>query len=187
MIKKTVIRVLFVIFLCCISCTFDYGETQSSGEDVPNLVMENVEYVRVRAADPLARIKADRVERYEKQNLMKLENLTFEQYGNRGEEVNVYGKAGYAQVEIDTGDIFIDRNVRLDVAAEDIFLETNQLEWKDQPRSLSTGENAEVFIYKENGTRFTGRGLRIDVRRKFWEFTGSVRGTYIYDDKKENE
>jgi LPS export ABC transporter protein LptC len=184
---KTSFFILFGIFLCCVSCTFDYGEDQSSGEDVPNLVMENVEYVRVRSADPLARIKAERVERYEKQNLMKLENLTFEQFGNRGEEINVYGKAGYAQVEIDTGDIFLDRNIRLDVTTEDIILETNQLEWKDHERSLSGGENTEVFIYKDNGTRFTGRGLRIDARRKFWEFTGSVRGTYIHDDKKENE
>jgi LPS export ABC transporter protein LptC len=181
--KNSLFCILFVIFLYCISCTFDYGEDQSSGDDVPNLVMENVEYVRVRSADPLARIKADRVERYEKQNLMKLENLTFEQYGSKGEEINVYGKAGYAHVEINTGDIFLDRNVKLDVASEDIFLETNQLDWKDQPRSISTDENAEVFIYRKNGTRFAGRGLHIDARKKNWEFTGSVSGTYIYDDK----
>jgi LPS export ABC transporter protein LptC len=149
--------------------------------------MENVEYLRVRSSDPLARIKATRVERYEKQNLMKLENLTFEQYGERGKEINVYGKAGYAQVEIDTGDVFLDRNVRLDVAAEDIILETYQLEWKNELKSLSTGENAEIFIYKGNGTRFTGTGLRVDARKRFWEFTGSVRGTYIYDDKTEGK
>jgi LPS export ABC transporter protein LptC len=179
------ICILF-IFLA-VSCTFDYGETQSSGGEMPDIVMENVRYVRVKSADPLAQIHAERVERYEKQNMIKLENLTFEQYGENGEEVKVLGRAGYAQVEIDTGDILLDRNVRLDVTSEDIILETYQLEWKDEQRSLSTDASSEVFLYQENGTRFTGTGLRIDARKRDWEFVGSVRGTYIYDGKTEGE
>jgi len=171
---------------CCLlfiliagSCTFDYGNSGSSGGDMPDLVMENVEYVRVKSAFPLARIEADRVERYEKQNLIKLENLSFEQYGERGREVNVYGKAGYAQIETNSGNILLDKGVVLDVENEDVVLETYQLEWKDEPKLLSTDEI--VYIYRENGTRFTGSALRIDARRRTWEFINGITGTYIYD------
>jgi len=176
-----------LIILFAVSCTFDYGEGESSGDELPNMIMENVDYVRVRSADPLARIQAERVERYDKQSLMKLKNLSFEQYGEHGEEINVHGRAGNATVEIDSGDIFMDNGVRLDIKTEDVMMETYQLEWKDEARSVSTGEGNEVYIYRENGTRFTGVGLQANTRMRTWEFMGSVRGTYIHDSKDTEE
>jgi LPS export ABC transporter protein LptC len=145
--------------------------------------MENVDYVRVRSADPLARILAERVERFERQNLIKLQNATFEQYGERGEEVNMIGRTGNAIVEIDSGDIFMDRNVRIEVITEDITIETYQLEWRDEPKTLLTGDNNEVFIFRDNGTRFTGIGLHGNARNRTWEFVGNVRGTYIHTEE----
>jgi LPS export ABC transporter protein LptC len=178
------IKLLHLLLISLLlSCTFDYGDKDSADDDLPDLVMENVEYVRVRAADPLARIQADRFERYEKQNMAKLENVIFEQYGY-GEEINIYGKAGRAEVNIESGDIFMDNNVNLEVRTEDVILQTYQLEWKDESRSLFTGEKNETFIYKENGTRFTGIGLQANARLRSWEFLGSINGVYIHDDKE---
>jgi LPS export ABC transporter protein LptC len=184
--KNIVISVsCFLLLLLLVSCTFDYGESDSTDDGPPDLIMENVEYVRVRSADPQARFTAERAERYEKKNVMKLMNFSFEQYGERGDEINAYGKAGNASVDIETGDIFMDKGVKISVDSEDIIIETNQLEWKDEARILSTGEKDEVNIYQENGTGFTGVGLRADARRRTWEFLGSVSGTYIHDDEEE--
>ncbi|MCL2175426.1 MAG: LPS export ABC transporter periplasmic protein LptC [Treponema sp.] len=169
------------------SCTFDYGESSSSDSNLPDLVMENVDYVRVRAADPIARFQAERAERYEKQGLMKLQNFSFEQYGERGAEVNASGHGGKAEVEIESGDIQMTNGVRLEVESEDIILETTNLAWKDEPRLLSTGTEDEVNVYRENGTSFTGIGLSADARRRTFEFTSYVSGTYIHDDDDAQE
>jgi len=170
-----------IIILLAGSCTFDYGDTGSSDNSLPDLVMENVEYVRVRSADPIARFEAERAERYEKQSLMKLKNFSFEQYGDRGESTNVTGRAGNASVHIESGDISMDNGVWLEVESEDIVIETQMLEWKDAQRILSSGEENEVFIYQHNGTSFTGVGLRADARWRTWEFSGSVSGTYVHE------
>jgi len=167
------------------SCTFDYGESESSGEELPDLIMQNVDYVRVRSADPIARIRADRVERYDKQGVMKLENFSFEQYGETVEEVNASGMAGYASVIIDSGDISMDRGVRIDVETEDIIIETNNLEWKDEEKIIFTGAEDEVNILQNKGTSFTGIGLRADARSRTWEFFGAVGGTFVHEDKEE--
>jgi LPS export ABC transporter protein LptC len=188
-----IIAIYSVLFSLCFflfslsGCTFDYGGGESSGSDLPDLVMENVDYVRVRSADPIARFQAERAERYEKQGVMTLQNFIFEQYGERGEEVNAVGKAGNASVNIESGDIFMDRGVRIEVESEDIIIETNQLEWKDKERILSTGEDEEVNIFQQNGTGFTGTGLNVDARRRAWEFSGSAGGIYIYDDEDEEQ
>jgi LPS export ABC transporter protein LptC len=180
-----IICILF--FLITLSCTFDYGETDSSERELPDLVMLNVEYIRVRSADPIARVQAERAERYEKQGVMKLENFTFEQYGDRGHEVNTQGGAGNASVDINSGDITMTNGVRLEVESEDIVIETNQLEWKDETHILSTGEEDEVDIYRENGTHFVGTGLTANARTRFFEFSGGVGGTYIQEEDDESE
>jgi len=174
-------------FLITLSCTFDYGESNSSERELPDLVMVNVEYIRVRSADPIARVQAERAERYEKQGIMKLQNFTFEQYGDRGNEVNTQGGAGNASVDINTGDITMTNGVRLEVESEDIILETNQLEWKDETHIISTGEEEEVNIYRENGTNFIGVGLTADTRKRSFEFSGNVSGSYIQEDDENEE
>jgi hypothetical protein len=113
---------------------------------------------------------------------MRLENIAFEQYGEKGKEINVIGRAGFAQIETDTGNLLLDRGIVIEVGTEEITLETSRLEWKDETRILSGGDYDEVYIYREDGTSFTGIGLSIDARRREWEFTGSVRGTYTYND-----
>jgi LPS export ABC transporter protein LptC len=179
-INKKIMIFSLVIFIF-FSCTFDYGESESSSDDLPDLIMENVEYVRVRSSDPIARFRAERAERYDQQGIMLLQNFSFEQYGEKGEEINAFGKAGKASVNIETGDIFMDNGVLIEVESENIIIHTKQLDWKDEERILSTGENDEVNIQQNNGTDFIGIGLRVDARRRTWEFFGSVTGRYIHE------
>ncbi|MDR1839705.1 MAG: LPS export ABC transporter periplasmic protein LptC [Treponema sp.] len=185
--KKTFCFYSALFLLIAGACSFDYGETMSSERELPDLIMENVEYVRVRSADPVARFQAERAERYEKQRMMKLQNFSFEQYGERGEAVNTSGMAGNANMNIDSGDIFMSNGVRLEVESEDIIIETRRLDWKDDERILSTGADGEVHIYREDGTNFTGTGLRANARRRIWEFSGSVSGAYIYEEDEDSE
>jgi LPS export ABC transporter protein LptC len=179
--------ITLVVMLCFVSCSFDYGTEEGTDEDQPDITMDNVDYVRVRSADTQARFQAERAERYEKRRIMLLSNFAFEQFGNHGEEVNAYGRAGTAMVEIDSGDIKLDQGVRIDIDSEDIAIETNWLEWKDKPRTLSSGKENEVNIYQGNGTYFTGIGLYADARRRSWEFSGNVSGTYVYEENDEEE
>ncbi|MCL1836570.1 MAG: LPS export ABC transporter periplasmic protein LptC [Treponema sp.] len=175
------------LFLLLAACSFDYGNQDGADKNQPDIVMDNVEYVRVRDADPQARLQAERVERYEERRLMELQNFSFEQYGSRGEEVNAYGRAGNASFEIDSGDIRLGSGVRIEVESEDIIIETDWLEWRDKPRTLSGRAEDEVYVYQENGTVFSGIGFHADARRRTWEFFGRVGGTYIHEDDEEEE
>jgi LPS export ABC transporter protein LptC len=148
--------------------------------------MENVEYVRVRSAELQARFQAELAERYEERRLMQLRNFSFEQFGG-DEEVNAFGRAGSASIEIDSLDMYLDNGVRIDVESEDMAIETRWLEWKDKEKLLNGGDQEEVQVYQESGTAFTGIGFHADARRRTWEFTGNVSGTYIYDDDDETE
>jgi LPS export ABC transporter protein LptC len=180
--KKTACLFCVITVLFAASCSFDY-DTDSENANLPDLVMENVEYVRVRSADPVAQIQAERAERYEEQRIMKIQNFSFEQYGNSGREVNTTGKVGNATVDIETGDILMENDIRIEVTSEDITIETQQLEWKDGQRLLYTRDNGEVYIYQPDGTNFTGTGLHVNARSREWSFSGNTSGTYIYEEE----
>jgi LPS export ABC transporter protein LptC len=186
--KNAVWYLLFAIcYLLLANCSFDYGGQGGADRDTPDVVMDNVEYVRFRSMNPQARMLAERVERYEERGIMELYSFSFEQYGTGGEEVNAFGRAGKAAFEIDTGNIRMDNGVRLEVESEDIIIETRWLQWIDRARTLSSGEKEEVHIFQEKGTSFTGTGFRADARNRTWEFSSGVSGTYVYDDDEEEE
>ena len=174
-----------ILFLA--SCSFDYGSQGGGDKNLPDIVMEDVNYMRVRSSDPQARFQAERAERYEERRIMELRNFSFEQFGNRGEDINAYGRAGSASIEMDSMDIRLDNGVRIGIDSEDMAIETEWLEWKDEIRVLAGGNENEVNVYQENGTAFTGTGFHADARRRTWEFTGSVSGTYVHDDEDEGE
>ncbi|MCL2192169.1 MAG: LPS export ABC transporter periplasmic protein LptC [Treponema sp.] len=166
------------------ACSFDYGDRTGAGErDAPDIVMENVEYVRVRSAEIQARFLAERAERFEDRRLMELRNFSFEQF-EQG-DVNAFGRAGSASVELDSLDIFMANGVRLEVESEEIAIETVRLEWRDGPRILLGGGDEEVHITRDDGTAFAGVGFRADARQRTWEFSGAVIGTYVHEDEDE--
>jgi LPS export ABC transporter protein LptC len=181
---------LLPVLACCsllFACSFDYGNMGGGDENQPDLVMDNVEYVRIRSLDPQARLQAERVERYEKRRIMELRNFSFEQFDGHSETVNAYGRAGRASYEIDSGDIRMDDGVLIEVDSEDIAIETVRIEWKDKDRTLSGGPNDEVHVYRENGTSFTGIGFQSNARSRTWSFNDTVIGTYIHDDDDDDE
>jgi len=184
---KNTIIIFFSIIILFASCTFDYGHSGDGEKTTPDLIMENVEYVRIRAGDPVAFFRAERAERYEAQGIMKLTNFSFEQYGESIEEINTLGSAGFATIHIESGDFTMDNGVRIEIESEDVILETKQLEWKDETRILTTGNGEEVHIFQESGTHFIGIGLIANARERTYEFTGMVSGTFISVDDEEEE
>jgi LPS export ABC transporter protein LptC len=156
-------------------------------EDYPDLLMKDTEYVRVRDGDPVVRVKAKQVERYDKRQTMELDNFSFEQFENHGETVNAIGSAGTASMDLNSGDIRLGGKVTISVDSEDIIIETDTIEWKDRERFLSGQEDVAVDIYRSDGTSFTGKGFSADLRHRTWVFSGGVEGLYIHDDEKDGE
>jgi len=168
-----------------IACSFDYGAGQGLEDQRADIVMENIDYARVRGGDLLARFHAEHAERWEDRQVMELRNFTFEQMEDRGETVNVEGSAAAAAVQLESGDITLSGGVTVSIESEDIIINTSGLEWKDKEKTLTAGEENEVEVQRSDGTNFTGRGFSADIRSRTWSFSGLVEGTYVEEDEDE--
>jgi len=178
----------FFIHVFLAACSFDYSSAGDSEKNKPDIVMENIEYVRVRGGDPLVRFQAEYAERWEDRQTMELRNFSFEQMEDSGDTVNADGKAAFAVVQIGSGDISLKGGVRIRVESEDVTIRTFGLEWKDKDKILSGAAGDEVDIERSDGTSFSGRGFFADARNRTWAFSGEVKGTYVEkEDKDEDE
>ena len=173
------------------ACSFDYSDVMESSDNKPDVVMENIEYVRVEGGSPLVRFSADYAERWESRQTMELREFSFEYLEDDGNEINAEGGAFQASVQLDTGNVSLSGGVRINIESEDITISTDSLRWLDDPRLLYGPDHDEVDIERSDGTSFTGRGLSVNIRDRTWSFSGEVGGTYIEkddeDDENENE
>jgi LPS export ABC transporter protein LptC len=170
------------LILTFAACSFDYGDDVSEDTGLPDVVMNDVEYVRIRDGNPVVRFIAEGAERYESRQTMELKNFSFEQFTTADEDVSALGRAGNASVELDSGNIHMKNGVRIEVDSEDIAIETKTLDWQDKDRQLFAGAGEPVSILRSDGTSFTGWGFSADTRRRTWSFTEGVEGTYVDDD-----
>jgi LPS export ABC transporter protein LptC len=176
-----------VILLLCsavLGCSFDYGG--SNGEDLglPDIVMDDVEYVRIRDGEPQVRFLAERAERYEKRQLMEVQNFSFEQFTNHGGKVDSTGQASSARIELDSGNIGISGGVSLSVDSENIVIETENISWNDGERQLAVTPEETVRIFRDDGTSFQGYGFKANTLNRTWEFSGPISGVYVYEDEE---
>ena len=169
------------------ACSFNY-DAVSQNDDDPNLVMENVEYVRITNGNPEVQVKAEELRRYEAKHILELDELSFEQFNAAPEgqkaipDINARGKAGAARLETDTNNFLIHGDISIEVVSEDITLETPELSWQNKDRLL----NAPGFVNvtRSDGTTLKGTGFSADVRNRSWEFESAVEGSVVEDEKK---
>jgi LPS export ABC transporter protein LptC len=169
------------------ACSFDYGAVSAEDDALPNVVMNDVQYVRVKDGSPQVRFEAEGAERYEKRQTMELKNFSFEQFNTAADDINAIGHAGNASVQLESGNIHMENGVRIQVDSEDIAIETQTLDWQDQTRQISAGSGEPVEIHRLDGTKFTGWGFSADVRHRTWAFTDGVQGIYIDTDDDDEE
>ena len=169
------------------ACSFDYGAAVSDGEaKKPDVVMTDVEYVRVRGGEPQVRFQADTAERYESTNTMRFRGLRFEQYGPKGGKADAVGAAKSAVIDMASGDADLDGGVRVYVPSEDLSIETRVLQWKNESRTVTGGAEDRVAVRKADGTSIDGTGFSADVRSRTWNFAGGGSGTYVDSPKADS-
>ena len=182
-------RLLFPAVLLLAACTFDYSDLVEETVARPDIVMEDIEYVRVRGGDHLVRFRAERAERWEDRQTMELWDFYFEQLEStpEGVEADAEGWAASASVRLDTGNVSLRGGVTINIESEDIIITTDQLEWRDNERLLFGGAQDEVLIERSDGTSFTGIGFHVNIRDRTWAFTGQVGGTFVEEDEEDDE
>jgi len=179
------LRLFLLPALFIMACSFEYDTVYEEDED-PDMIMDMVDYVRIEDGNPIIRLRADQVRRYESKHIMEMDLFNFNQFNAAPEDVkeipdiNVRGNGGNARIETDTNNFTMKNGVFFEVKSEDITLETEELSWQDSDRHLSAP--GKLTITRSDGTTLEGTGFSAETRKKSWEFETDVEGSVVDDD-----
>jgi LPS export ABC transporter protein LptC len=173
------------------ACSFDYDASAGDFENEPDVIMKDVEYVRMENSLPVVRIRSKEARRYEAKHAMEMDGFSFEQYNPMPPEnaeipdINVRGGGASVKIETDSRNLTMAGGVSIDVQSEDFSLRTETLSWKDKERLISVP--GEVTITRSDGTQLSGRNLSADTRRREWRFEEAVSGDIVEEDEDVEE
>lgn len=181
------LKIDVIMFLCAslflASCSFNYSELDEGTNRYPDLIMSDLDYVRVRDGKTVLRFQAESAARFEEEQLMQVRYLNFEQYSSDG--VDAAGQAGKADMELSTGNSRLDGAVTVVVPSEEISIETSALFWDDESNTLYGDKDAPVLVKQSDGSILQGTGFFADVRRRSWSFDSGVSGVFVEEDEEE--
>lgn len=181
--KKPMSAIVFAALVLSLSCSFDYGAlSEETPGAVPDVVMNDVEYVRVRDGEPVVRLQARSVERYESERRMVIDSPRFEQYSDGGAE-GAFGGSSTAVVYLESGDVDLSGDVSLSIPDEELVIAAEALSWRDEERKLRGAADKPVLVKKTDGSYLSGVGFEADARSKSWELTGSVTGVLVEEEE----
>ena len=166
------------------ACSFDYSAITETESDKPDLVMQDVDYVRVTDGKISLHMQADQVDRYEKKRLLQVQNIRFEQFSKDSTEPDALGTAGIAQFWTATSDAAFTNGVRIFIKSEDLSVEAKSLQWNDSKKKLSGPQDDQVLLKKTDGSILVGKSFSADGRSRTWQFAGAVSGTYQEESNK---
>ncbi len=185
--EKFVRTSLFIIvFAFLASCSFDYGGATGEGEEKPDIVMKDFDFVRVSDKKIDVRLQGDEAKHWEKDQRMEVRQARFAQYNRSDASLASSGLAGRAEIDFDSGDVVLSEGVQVYIQQEDTLIESGELHWHDKAGMLIAPDSQTVLFKNDKGSIIQGRGFGADARRRAWELAGGVEGNYVHEDKKES-
>jgi LPS export ABC transporter protein LptC len=164
------------------ACSFDYDLNEEAANG-PDIIMRDIDYVRMVNANPFVQFKAEEARQYAKNHSMEMDTFSFEQFNSipsgseQKPEVNVRGEGVSAKIQTDTGNVNISGGVSIDVLSEEISIKTPTLIWQNEERLLKAPEYVELS--KSDGTKISGRNFTADTRKRSWQFESDIKGEIV--------
>jgi LPS export ABC transporter protein LptC len=173
-----------VLAVC--GCSLNYDEAsieEQTSAGVPDTVANRIVY-RVNKEGRLSlQMEAARAETYNSTNVTVLTNAHFVEFDSEGRNATE-GSARKVIYHSDTENAEISGAVKVHSASEKGSVSAESLSWVNKEKRLSASPEESVLIRKDDGTFITGTGFTGDFRTRQVAFSGPIKGTYVWEEKK---
>lgn len=167
------------------ACSLDYQATEIEAGDtssIPDTVATHITYRVVKSSRISLQLDAEKSETYTSKKETLLNGAHFTEYDQKGDSVTD-GRADSIVFHTESRDAEISGQVSVYSATQKGSISTEYLAWQDAGKTLTADPNERVIVKKDDGSYITGRGFVGDFRVKEVRFSGSVEGTYVYEEK----
>ncbi len=177
------------ILIIVAGCSLDYSSTyvtEEMSEDIPDSILYEFTHTSVKDGTPVFRLSAGTAYIYNKKKETRLSDILFQEYDRKG-EVITEGTADEAVFFTDSEDAEFWGNLLFYSSIEEASFETSYLYWNNDEKKLIGKKGSDVLIKRDTGTEILGTGFEAEARTRIVTFEGPVSGTYVLEDKDEEQ
>ena len=183
--RLSIVRVLLMVPLALwlAACSLNYNTvSEETPDDVPSIALYDADFTVVRTTGSRLEVSAAKIEIFSSLNRQIFADASFLELDDDAEIMN-RGTADHVTYFIDSGDVELKGSVEFYSNEQEATVFAENITWKDEERTLSSGLADRIEVIKESGDLLSGFGLHADMRRRTIELAEEVRGAIIVEDQ----
>ena len=177
------------ILLYLAGCSLDYDSVlpgDGQPDSIPSIALYEAQFIIVRTSGSRLEVTAGTIELFSKRDFQVFTDASFVELDSDETLVN-RGTADQVVYFYNSGNVELKGNVEFYSSEQQATIFAENIIWKDEERTLTSGADDRIEVIKESGDRLSGRGLHADMRRRTIELAEEVNGSLIVDEQADNE
>ncbi len=172
-----------ILSVAAASCSVNYDNIYDTEGTVPELMLDEAVFKRVKDSKVSSEIQSKRLEEFKDSGTVLAQDIQFESRNDEG-DVNSFGSAGLMKADTNKEIYEFYNGIHIEAPDRGVVIDGDSLRWNGKTEQLS-GEKEKSVTIKKDGVTLSGSGFSASAVSESFSFASNVGGVYV--DKKEDE
>jgi LPS export ABC transporter protein LptC len=172
-----------ILSVAAASCSVNYDNIYDTEGTVPELMLDEAVFKRVKDSKVSSEIQSKRLEEFKDSGTVLAQDIQFESRNDEG-DVNSFGSAGLMKADTNKEIYEFYNGIHIEAPERGVVIDGDSLRWNGKTEQLS-GEKEKSVTIKKDGVTLSGSGFSASAVSESFSFASNVGGVYV--DKKEEE
>ncbi len=172
-----------ILSVAAASCSVNYDNIYDTEGTVPELMLDEAVFKRVKDSKVSSEIQSKRLEEFKDSGTVLAQDIQFESRNDEG-DVNSFGSAGLMKADTNKEIYEFYNGIHIEAPERGVVIDGDSLRWNGKTEQLS-GEKGKSVTIKKDGVTLSGSGFSASAVSESFSFASNVGGVYV--DKKEEE
>ncbi len=167
------------------SCSVNYDTVYETEGTVPELMLDDAVFSRVRDSKSVAEIQSKRLEEFKDGGVVLAKDIQFTTKTDGG-EVSSFGSAGLMKADPQKEVYEFFNGIKIEAPEKGLVIEGESLRWNGKSEQL-VGERGKPLTIKKDGMTLRGSGFSASAVSQSFSFSSNVSGIYVEKKSEEKE
>ncbi len=181
----SVFRISAIVFLClaAASCSVNYDNVYETEGTVPELMLDEAVFKRVKDSKVSSEIQSKRLEEFKDSGRVLARDIQFETKNDDG-KVNSFGSAGLMRADTKREVYEFFNGIHIEAPERGVKIDGESLRWNGKTEQL-VGEKDKALTIQKDGITLRGMGFSASAISESFNFAASVSGDYVDEEEEE--
>lgn len=183
--KIRALPAILLLALGALSCSVNYDNVYETEGTVPELMLDDAVFKRVKDSKVSSEIQSKRLEEFKDSGKVLAQDIQFTTKNDDG-KVNAFGKAGLMKADT-KGEIYeFFEGIHIEAPERGIKIDGESLKWNGKTEQL-VGEKDKSLSIQKDGITLRGQGFSASAVSESFNFSSNVSGDYVDKEGEEEK